>query len=105
MEILRRRMTENRMVRPITLANYIARHLTEKRSVTSDDLVIDSINDLCCYQRLLLIASRNNCPPAMRRSDPQLLMLRKVRVEFEPDAVTRNIYMEHQRFIITREVR
>ncbi|WP_130617953.1 Wadjet anti-phage system protein JetA family protein [Dyella amyloliquefaciens] len=103
MEMLRRQMTENRMVRPANLDNYIARHLKEPGSVTSDDLVIESINDLCCYQRLLLIASRGNAPASMRRSDPQLLMLRKVRVEFEPEAMTHNGYLAHQRFIITRE--
>lgn len=105
MEALRRRMAENRMVRPIQLARYVGRHLVQTHVVTSDDLTISSINDLCCYQRLLLIASRSECPPSKRASDPQLLMLPRLRVEFEPDALTRNAYMEHRRFVITREGR
>lgn len=105
MEMLRRQMNDNRMVRPINLANYIARHLTDRSVATSDELTIASINDLCCYQRLLLIASRSNCPPSMRRSDPQLGMVKRIRVEFVPGAITRNSYMQHQRFVLAREGR
>lgn len=104
MEILRKRMAENRMVKPIHLAQYVSRHLSNKSVVTSDELTISSINDLCCYQRLLLIASRSNCPPSVRKSDPQLQMLKRVRIEFVSDEVyTRNAYMEHRRFNIQRE--
>jgi hypothetical protein len=103
MEALRRRMAENRMVKPVQLANYVGRHLAGRHAVSSDDLMITSINDLCCYQRLLLIASRNDCPPAMRRSDPQLQMLKRVRIAFDDDGITRNDFMEHRRFNIQLE--
>ena len=103
MEALRRRMAENRMVKPVQLANYVARHLVANQAVTSDDLSIASINDLCCYQRLLLIASRSDCPPAMRRSDPLLQVLKRVQIVFDDEAITRNDFMEHRRFIIQRE--
>ncbi|MBV6868184.1 MULTISPECIES: Wadjet anti-phage system protein JetA family protein [Xanthomonas] len=103
MEALRRRMAENRMVKPVHLANYVVRHLVDKRAVSSDELSITSINDLCCYQRLLLIASRSDCPPAMRRSDPLLQMLKRVQITFDADGITRNNYMEHRRFTIQRE--
>lgn len=102
MEILRRRMADNRMVKPIHLANYVGRHLSGKESVSSDELVIASINDLCCYQRLLLIASRSDCPPAMRRSDPQLQILKGVQISFD-QGITCNAHMEHRRFNIQRE--
>lgn len=102
MEALRRRMAENRMVKPVHLANYVGRHLSGKDKVSSDDLTITSINDLCCYQRLLLIASRSDCPPAMRRSDPQLQILKRVRIAFD-EGITRNDYMEHSRFNIQLE--
>ena len=103
MEALRRRMAENRMVKPVQLANYVARHLAANGVVSSDDLSISSINDLCCYQRLLLIASRSDCPPSMRRSDPLLQVLKRVQITFDDQAITRNDYMEHRRFIIQRE--
>lgn len=103
MEALRRRMAENRMVKPVHLANYVGRHLSGKDRMSSDDLTITSINDLCCYQRLLLIASRSECPPTMRRSDPQLQMLKRVRIAFDDDGITRNDFMEHRRFNIQLE--
>lgn len=102
MEALRRRMAESRMVKPVHLANYVGRHLSGKNKVSSDELTITSINDLCCYQRLLLIASRSDCPPAMRRSDPQLQILKRVRIAFD-EGSTRNAYMEHSRFNIQLE--
>ncbi|KRA17512.1 Wadjet anti-phage system protein JetA family protein [Lysobacter sp. Root604] len=102
MEALRRRMAESRMVKPVHLANYVGKHLSGRGSVSSDDLTITSINDLCCYQRLLLIASRGDCPPAMRRSDPQLQMLKRVWISFD-DGITCNAYMEHRRFNIQLE--
>ncbi len=70
--------------------------------ISCQELTIESINDLCCYQRLLLIASRSECPPEMRRDDP-LLKLPGVRVGFAPDSSTRNAYMEHRTFRIQRE--
>lgn len=103
MEVLRRRMAENRIVKPVHLANYVGRHLAGRDVVASDELTITSINDLCCYQRLLLIASRSDCPPSMRRSDPQLQMLKRVRVEFASEGTTRNDFMEHRRFNIQWE--
>ena len=103
MEVLRRQMAENRMVKPVHLAQYVSRHLSGRSTVSSDELTINSINDLCCYQRLLLIASRSACPLSMRRSDPQLQMLKRVKIELEPEAMTINDYMEHQRFHIEVE--
>lgn len=91
------------MVKPVQLANYVLRHLMHERRITSDALTIESINDLCCYQRLLLMASRADCPAPMRRSDPILQTLKRVRVYFDPTEITRNAYMEHQRFIVQRE--
>lgn len=103
MEQLRKRMADNRMVDRVKLANYVVRHLGSRASVTSDELGVDSINDLCCYQRLLLIAAHGACPPSQRRSDPQLQMLKGVRIDFLPDGTTRNAYLEHPRFHIQRE--
>ncbi len=104
MELLRKRMADNRLVDKVKLANYVVRHLgTTRTAINSDELTIDSINDLCCYQRLLLIAAHGACPPSQRRSDPQLQMLRGVRIGFLPDAMTRNAYFEHPRFHILLE--
>jgi len=103
MEQLRKRMADNRLVDRVKLANYVGRHLRDRTSVTSDELDIESINDLCCYQRLLLIAAHDACPPSQRRSDPQLQMLRSVRIEYMPDGTTSNPYLEHPRFHIQRE--
>lgn len=103
LEQLRKRMADNRLVDRVKLANYVARHLGQRAAVTSDELGIDSINDLCCYQRLLLIAAHDACPPSQRRSDPQLQMLKGVRIEFLPEGTTRNPYLEHPRFHIQRE--
>lgn len=103
MESLRKLMAQNRMVKPVNLAKYVARHLDGDKPISSDVLSIDSINDLCCYQRLLLIASRADCPPKMRHNDPHLQMLKRVKVEFVPGMRTRNDYMEHQKFIIRLE--
>ena len=103
MEVLRRRMADNRMVKPVHLAQYVSRHLAGKSSISSDDLTIGSINDLCCYQRLLLIASRSGCPASMRKSDPQLQMLSKVRIELVGDQITTNAFMEHNKFNIQLE--
>ncbi|ACE86063.1 hypothetical protein CJA_1540 [Cellvibrio japonicus Ueda107] len=103
MEQLRKRMADNRLVNRVKLANYVVRHLENRTAVTSDELTIDSINDLCCYQRLLLIAAHGACPPSQRRSDPQLQMLKGVRIDFLPEGTTRNAYLEHPRFHIQRE--
>jgi phosphoenolpyruvate-protein kinase (PTS system EI component) len=103
MEQLRKRMADNRLVDRVKLANYVVRHLRDRAAVTSDELTIDSINDLCCYQRLLLIAAHGACPPSQRRSDPQLQMLKGVRIDFLPEGTTCNPYLEHPRFHIQRE--
>ncbi|MBT2748645.1 MULTISPECIES: Wadjet anti-phage system protein JetA family protein [unclassified Lysobacter] len=103
MEQLRKRMADNRLVDKVKLANYLVRQLAGRQAVTSDDLRIDSINDLCCYQRLLLIAAHGSCPPSQRRSDPQLQMLKGVRIDFLARGTTRNAYLEHPRFHIQRE--
>lgn len=103
MEWLRRRMVENRKVTPVQLANYVTRMLDGKRQVDSDALAVESINDLCCYQRLLLIASRNDAPLHSRRHDPVVQMLRGIRVRFADGHDTDNDYMTHRRFIVERE--
>lgn len=103
MEWLRRRVVENRKVTAVQLAGYVARMLDGKEQVDSDALVVASINDLCCYQRLLLIASRAEAPPRMRQHDPVTQMLRGVRVRFEDEHITSNDYMTHRRFVVARE--
>lgn len=103
MEWLRRRMVENRKVTAVQLANYIARMLDGKQRVDSDALEVESINDLCCYQRLLLIASRDDAPLQLRRHDPVMQMLRGIRVRFEDERMTNNDYMTHRRFVVERE--
>jgi len=103
MEWLRRRMVENRKVTAVQLANYVARMLDGKHRVESDRLEVESINDLCCYQRLLLIASRSDAPLQMRRHDPVMQMLRGIRVRFESERMTNNEYMTHRRFVVERE--
>jgi len=102
LESLRRKMAEARMVKPVQLANYVARHLNGRRELSSSELTIGTINDLCCYQRLLLMASRSECPPELRRHDP-MLMLRGLIIELDPSAQTRNAFMEHRAFRIQRE--
>lgn len=103
MEWLRRRMVENRKVTAVHLANYVARMLDGKQRVASDALQVESINDLCCYQRLLLIASRDDAPLQLRRHDPVVQMLRGIRVRFEDERMTHNDYMAHRRFVVERE--
>ena len=100
MEALRQRMNAERNVTPTKLANYVVSHLGQNAEVTSDDFKIESISDLCCYQRLLLIASRDSCPPAKRKDDPHLQMVPGMHVVFVPDAETKNEYMKHQQFVI-----
>jgi len=102
MELLRRRMVENRKVTAVQLANYVARMLNGKHRVGSDALQIESINDLCCYQRLLLIASRDDAPVQLLRHDPVVQMLPGIRVRFEIDSMTKNEYMTHRRFVVER---
>ena len=99
-EALRQRMNADRLVTPVKLAAYVARHLRGRPSINSDELEIASINDLCCYQRLLLIALRDHCPPAKRQQDVHLQMVPGMHVAFEPTARTSNAHMEHQRFVI-----
>lgn len=101
MEMLRQQMVTNRSVKPIDLAQYVARHLGDRAQVESNELTISSIKDLCCYQRLLLIASRHDAPPEVRRGDPHVQMIRRLRVAFVPGETTRNGYMEHPRFRIS----
>lgn len=103
MEMLRKRMADNRLVDKVRLANYLVQQLGRRTDITSDELTIDSINDLCCYQRLLLIAAHGACPPSQRRSDPQLQLLKGVRIDFVPDVMTRTLYLEHPRFRIQLE--
>lgn len=100
MEALRQRMNADRYVTPLKLAQYVARHLGKKAVIRSDDLQIDSINDLCCYQKLLLIASRDTCPTDKRAADPHLQMVPAMHLSFVPENITRNDYMEHQQFLI-----
>jgi len=99
-EALRQRMNADRLVTPVKLAAFVARHLNGKKSVTSDDLQIQTINDLCCYQRLLLIALRDHTPAGKRTHDVHLQMVPGMHVAFVPMATTRNEHMEHQRFVI-----
>lgn len=104
MQMLRKRMADNRMVSPERLAQYLAKHLNGVASVTSDNLEITSISDLSCYQRLLLIASRSGAPKSVQLNDPHVRMISKVKIEMVPDAMTHNAYMEHQKFIIRKEI-
>ena len=69
----------------------------------SDQLQIETVSDLCCYQRLLLIASRNEAPLAAARQDPFVQMLPAVRIQFVDGPRTLNPYVEHRRFVIQRE--
>jgi len=103
LESLRREMAQARMVKPAQLANYVARHLVNRESVDSNELTVESINDLCCYQRLLLIASRSEAPASARRHDPLLQMLPRARIDFHPSSVTKNRFMEHRTFSIHKE--
>lgn len=102
MELLHRRMLENRKVSPLQLANYVARVIGDSAQVNSDALDVSSINDLCCYQRLLLIAFRDEAPIQLRKHDPILQMLKGIRVRFEEEGMTDNAYMAHRRFVIER---
>lgn len=102
-ENLRQRMIKNRQVTPRHLARYVARHMGSARSVAADALTIESINDLCCYQRLVLMAMRSAGPPLKRKSDIQLQMLPGVRFELQQDE-TINPYLRHRRFIIHKEL-
>ena len=104
-EALRQRMNADRLVTPVKLAAYVARHLAGKPSVASDDLHIHSINDLCCYQRLLLIALHDHCPANKRAQDIHLQMVPGMHVAFVPTGTTRNPHMEHQRFVIVTGAR
>lgn len=103
LQVLRKRMADNRKVTPERLAQYMARHLEGVSSITSDDLEITSISDLSCYQRLLLIASRTGAPMAVQRNDPHVQMIRKVKIEMVQGAMTQNSYLEHRQFIIRKE--
>jgi hypothetical protein len=99
-DALRKRMNEERLVTPIKLASYVARHLDPNRSLVSDDLTIETINDLCCYQRLLLIALRHENPKDKRAGDVHLSFVPGMRVAFVEGAMTSNDYMTHRRFVI-----
>ncbi len=103
MEWLRRRMVQNRKVTAVQLASYVARTLDGKQRVTSDAFQVESINDLCCYQRLVLIASRGDAPLHLRHHDPVVQMLRGIRVRFEDEHMTNNDYIVHRRFVVERE--
>ena len=102
LDALRLRMVEARTVSPIKLAQYLARHLALTRHVTSDHLAIDSILDLSCYLRLLLIATRSQARPEFLKEDPYVRMVPRVRVAFT-DGQTENPYVRHRRFVISRE--
>lgn len=103
LQSLRKRMADARLVRPDKLAAYVARHLQRATPVFSDQLQIETVSDLCCYQRLLLIASRNEAPLAAARQDPFVQMLPAVRIQFVDGPRTLNPYVEHRRFVIQRE--
>lgn len=104
MEALRQQMNDNRHVTPLKLADYVSRHLGHNLKVSSNQLHIESILDLCCYQRLLLIASRDACPAGKRKSDVHLQMVPGIHVTFLPGGRTCNEHMEHQEFIVNVRV-
>jgi hypothetical protein len=102
MDALRRRMVAARSVTAAKLAMYVARHLGRGATVTSDALTVDSILDLSCYQRLLLMASRSMAPPVVVASDPFARMVAGMRIGFV-EGTTINDWLEHRRFVIHRE--
>lgn len=102
-ENLRQLMVKNRQVTPRHLARYVARHMGSAKSVAAEALAIETINDLCCYQRLVLMAMRSGGPPLKRKADIQLQMLPGVRFEVLQDE-TANPYLRHRRFIIHKEL-
>ena len=102
LDALRLRMLEARTVSPVKLASYLARHLTQGAQVTSDQLAVESILDLSCYLRLLLIATRSQARPEYLKEDPYVRMVPRVRVAFM-DGHTENQYLRHRRFVISRE--
>jgi len=105
MDALRQRMTEARLITPAKLAVYVARHLGKQDQLASDALTIESIRDLACYQRLLLMASRNEAPSAVRATDPFARMVPGMAVRFADNGDTHNPYLRHRRFVIHREKR
>jgi hypothetical protein len=102
MDALRRRMVAARSVTAPRLAMYVARHLGRSESIASDALTVETILDLSCYQRLLLMASRSSAPPRIVAHDPFARMVAGMRVGFVEGRTT-NRWLEHRRFIIHRE--
>ncbi len=105
LDALRRSMTEARLVTPIKLATYVVRHLGNAHEIGSEDLTIQSIADLACYQRLLLIASRFEAPIAVASEDPFVGMVPGMSVKFVGQTWTRGDYVQHRRFVVHREKR
>lgn len=101
LDSLRKQMAASRRVTPLAVATYVARHLGRQDSTSSDALTIDSVLDLCCYQRLLLIASRQQASSDDARHDPFATMVPGLRIRFG-DGFTDNAFMRHRRFHLQR---
>lgn len=105
LDALRKRMVEARLVTPIKLARYVARHLGEALDLPCEALTIGSIADFCCYQRLLLIAARQAAPSSSAEHDPYARMVPGLRVRFSPGREATSAFGRHRHFTVSREVR
>lgn len=102
---LRKRQIEARKITPEKIARYVVRHWDGRNSVSSDELTITSITDLCTYETLLLMAARSEAAPSVARTDPILRKVPGLVVRFVtegPAARTQNAFFQHKRFTVSR---
>ena len=97
---LRWAIKRSRTVSPTDIGAYIERHLGDKPVVTSDDLAIQTIHDLCTFVAARRIALRATATTRSGRTPPS--RFDEYRFDFPPNEVTENPYLRLPRFRISR---
>jgi hypothetical protein len=101
---LHRAIRAHRDVSPQKLIAYLERHGVSHHPVSSDDLTVESIHDLCALLTLGRAALRATCLPLRaQRADALLAGLRKYSLQIvEPRALTANDFARVPRFHVTQ---
>ncbi len=100
---LKRIMKLNREVTPAQVEAFMEKHLGGGYRVSSDDIKIESIHDLCLFvhvMRLSVIGRRYGSEG--RKAHPMLRPLKDYRFEIVSNEITENEYLSVPKFVVTR---
>lgn len=102
---LQRLMVRNREVTPAAATAYLQRQLAQRLQLSSDEMQIESIQDLVIFAALARVAHHRARVGTFGADVPLSRGLRQYRITLEENAVTENAYILVPRFVVQPEAR